>query len=226
MMITIRPLSGWPREGGLTPAHERQQALFQSNQRKTLELLEYEVSKLGGEAIVVELAVERTDIRVDGWLKKGAVPRHPGVVVTFDTRYGRRSVPRDKFLNWRHNVHAVARTLERLRDIDRWDSKQTGEQYEGFRPALEAGPIPGGPMGDVDAVRFIFEAAGMPIGDLTDPSDLQVAYRRAAKNLHPDQGGDLVAFQTLQRARDILSAEPAASNADVHHPARGMRSRR
>ena len=95
-----------------------------------------------------------------------------------------------------------------------------------FRPALKAAAITGARMRNMDAERFTLEDAGPSIGCLPDPSDLQVAYRRAAKNLHPDQGGDLVAFQTLQRARDILSAEPAASNADVHHPARGMRSRR
>lgn len=37
-----------------------------------------------------------------------------------------------------------------------------------------------------------------------DAATLQAAYRSAAKQLHPDRGGDARAFQRLQEARDQL----------------------
>ena len=51
-------------------------------------MLDRELSKLGAHSVVIELALDEGDIRLDGLPRADARPRHPGVIVSFDSKHG------------------------------------------------------------------------------------------------------------------------------------------
>jgi hypothetical protein len=48
------------------------------------------------------------------------------------------------------------------------------------------------------------ELLGLPLGRPLAPGEIHQAFRRSAKRLHPDAGGDAKAFLALSAARDAL----------------------
>jgi hypothetical protein len=110
------------------------------NWDQTLRELEYEVWALGGRDIVIGVGLTEYDIRQDGAPRANARPMaHPGVEISFDSRYGRLTYATDVFTDWRDNVRAVAKGLEALRAVERWGVAKRGQQYAGFA-MLTAGP--------------------------------------------------------------------------------------
>jgi len=53
-----------------------------------MRLLERELDHLGARNAVIELSLEEAEIRIDGWPRASARPNDPGVVVSFDSKYG------------------------------------------------------------------------------------------------------------------------------------------
>jgi hypothetical protein len=53
------------------------------------------------------------------------------------------------------------------------------------------------------------EMLGLPLGVRLAATDIHQAFRRTAKRLHPDAGGDAHAFLALSAARDALMHPPA-----------------
>lgn len=153
MSYTLRPLPTWPH----AETNPRRNAQFKSPGRRdpesghyrpgtrinwdqTLRELEYEVWALGGDDILIGVGLTEYDIRQDGAPRANARPMaHPGVEVSFDSRYGRLTYATDVFTDWRDNVRAVAKGLEALRAVERWGVAKRGQQYAGFA-LLTAGP--------------------------------------------------------------------------------------
>jgi curved DNA-binding protein CbpA len=52
------------------------------------------------------------------------------------------------------------------------------------------------------------EMLGLPLGRQLAPTEIHQAFRRSAKRLHPDAGGDAHAFLALSAARDALMHAP------------------
>ena len=223
MNATFRPLEGWPKEG-FDPDRSRERSRFDSLWQSTLDLLRYELDRLGADAVVVKLALGNRDIRRDGYPKANARPEHPGVVVEWQIGEAWYRRAAEKYDRWQDNVRAIALTLEALRAVERWGAV-SGEQYEGFRLELEAGalgiegeagegatrastamPIPRrGRMGRREAADFLREHGRVTYDPLdADTEFVESAYRRAAHKLHPDAGGDAEEFRKLQEARDVL----------------------
>lgn len=179
MTHTFRPLPTWPH-GVSTP---RRNAQFKSPGRvvegeyrpgtrvswdQTLRELEYEVWALGGADILIGVGLSEADIRQDGLPRANArAMSHPGVEVSFDSRYGRLTYATDVFTDWRDNVRAVAKGLEALRAVERWGVAKRGEQYAGFA-MLTAGP------GLVELGRELVERYG--------------SMKDALRATHPDTG--------------------------------------
>lgn len=231
MNATFRPLEDWPKEG-FEPHRNRERSRFDSHWQATLDLLRYELAKLGADAVVVQLALGDRDIRRDGYPKANARPDHPGVVVEWQIGEAWYRRAAEKYDDWQDNVRALALTLEALRAVERWGAV-SGEQYEGFRLELEAGrpgiegeagergqagvtPSPQGRhplLTREEAAQFVLERVPQPrvtvprlLDDLREgyTDGLTGAYRVAAKKLHPDAGGDPEVFRKLQEARDVL----------------------
>lgn len=193
------PLEHWPRKF----TSNRRRSQFDSSYSQTLDKLKGELSKLGARNVVIQVALDPRDIRRDGWPRADARrPKHPGVVVSFDSRHGPLSYVCDAFFDWEDNLRGIAMTLERLRLVDLYGVTSSGEQYKGWA----ALPAPDGDVTTVEqAATFIERYSGISVISIKgDAVEFRSAYRAAARKLHPDVGGDTIAFQRLQSAHDIL----------------------
>lgn len=116
-----------------------------------------------------------------------------GVAVWADIDGERRVFACDRWDRIGSNIHAIGKTIEALRGIDRWGvADAAANALEGFK----ALPEPARPADWWDVLKVARDA---------DRDAVDIAYRVLAKRLHPDAGGDAGAFAELadayQRAR-------------------------
>lgn len=219
----VVPIERWPGE----QTKERQAHRFRTSYRaswgratrsgvdwsSTTDLLARELEHLDAENILLQMAVTDRDIRNDGWIRANARPEHPGVILTFDSKFGPLSYPCDTYTDWQANVRAIAVSLEWLRGVDRHGVSKRGEQYRGWGQLPPAGGSTA-TMTTAAAARIIVEAAGWDPDDGDDvqdvqdfPDDFRAYYRDAARNTHPDRaGGSTERFQLIQEAKRVLEA--------------------
>jgi hypothetical protein len=199
LRLVARPIVTWP--GLITETRTR--SPFSAGWGDTTYLLRREAAQLDAPEIVLQLAVGEGGIRNDGWIRADARPEHPGVIVSIESRQGPLSFPCDAFTDWQSNVRAIALGMEALRRVDRYGITKRGEQYDGWKAI---GPAA---MTADDAARILIDAAGA--GGTWDPEDIIGArplisdlYRRAARVLHPDAGGDPEVFARVAEAKTLL----------------------
>lgn len=202
--FSFRPLSSWP--GERTPRAARKKAPFSAGYGRTLDDLERELKHLGGRDIIIEAETTFEHIRNDGRLRSSAVLAGPGIVLSFDSRFGPLRYACDTFADWRDNLRAIALTLERQRAIDRYGATRRGEQYVGWSALPPGGSSMRPAMTVEEAARFIDPLAFA--GIVRDPEQYRAAYRSCAKRMHPDAGGSAEEFTRLQEAKRVL---------DKHH---------
>jgi hypothetical protein len=201
MTLSIRPIVVWP--GELRTSAQRIRSPFQSPYSDTMTLLERELRMLRARVAVVQLAVNEGQVRRDGGLYARAMPDHPGVILSFDTKAGHFRYAADRFTHWHDNLRAIALGLEALRKIERYGIGSGTEQYTGFLQ-LDAGPRP--PL-------TVDEAVSLFAGLLT-VSEKYVRdrwwdrrddfWRTASKLTHPDTGGDAESFKRMREALRLL----------------------
>lgn len=216
MTVTFRQL-GDDWQGPITT--DRRLTPFTAGWEDTVNLLHIEVAALGEERhplIVVQVDADRLSFRQDGrGLLASATLVSPRVVVSFDTRHGPLRYQADRFnarrngQGWRHNVRAIALTLQALRAVDRWGVGGRGEQYRGWTALGAGGPYASsGSLGDARGLllRWWSEADGPAPAHPLDwtPGAVRAAYRRAAAGTHPDVGGNADMFRAVTAARDLL----------------------
>lgn len=218
-VMKMGPIREWP--GELTPASKRIAAPFKSenpNQSysrvptplsNTLEILERELRMLGAKDKELLVAMNVNDFRNDGYPRAQAKAEHPGVILTFVSKYGTQSYPCDTFIRWQDNLRAVALTLEAFRKIDRYGVTKSGDQYRAFL-AIEGGrAMPAGIVSEAQAFDIILKSAGN--GDL-EPTWMEMpalakVIRRAKRLTHPDLvGGGGSALQRVNEAEEFLRA--------------------
>ena len=201
MQVRFRPIREWP--GALTKY--RQNDRFDTSWNSTLRQLETELTKLGAKDVVIEIALGERDIRIDGWPRSGANPSHPGVIVSFDSKYGPLRYMTDVFFDWRANLRAIVLGLEALRKVDRYGITRRGEQYTGWK-ALGSGIAMGASqMTYEEAIKLIWILGGKDAAP-ADPSSDEIndMYRQAAKLNHPDNGGREENFKKLYEAAKVV----------------------
>ena len=203
MQVRFRPISTWPGER----TGSRTWSRFKASWPATLNLLERELEHLQARDVVIEVALREDQIRIDGWPRAGATPTHPGVVVSFDSKYGPLRYATDVFHHHEANVRAIALGLEALRKVDRYGITRRGEQYTGWK-ALPSSTIAldaGGPSTKQEAAKIIADGARCSWETVLDNEiEARLAYRAAVKRLHPDTGGDAESFRRLQKAKELL----------------------
>lgn len=177
MTITFRPLERWDRRANVARPHSPFKAPYQA----TIDLLERETRMLGARLVIVELAIQEGDIRLDGQPYASTKPAHPGVTVAFDSRHGSLKYTADKFATWQENLRAIALGLEALRKVDRYGMTSRGEQYAGWKA------LPSGENSLRDKGTELIRRHG--------------GVREALKATHPDHGGDPAEFAAVQAAR-------------------------
>jgi hypothetical protein len=207
----IRPLVAWtdPETKG-----RRSSSRFRATWQDTLDFLGAEIEKVGGkEPVVIQVDVQEGDIRLDGMLRANAKVGHPGVVVSFESRFGPLRYATDAYEkdwaeampSWQANLRAIALTLEALRAIDRWGVSKRGEQYRGWRAI--AGPAPTFSSAD-EALRWMRKYAIDELGLVLPAAVTQspkALYRAMAMKMHPDQGHPRADWDRLDEARRMLT---------------------
>jgi hypothetical protein len=180
--FTLRPLPTWPYP---QTRNRRGPFTFKADFNATLALLAFELNYLDGSRPIIAAGFDDVDLRLDGMPRAHAIPLHPGVEISFDTRaHGRLVYATDVCDRWQHNVRSIALGLEALRAVDRYGITRRGEQYAGWRQ-LTTG-VDGGPS--LERGRALIREAGSVVD--------------AIKATHPDAGGDPVDFQSVTMARE------------------------
>lgn len=209
MILTYRPLEHYPG----TPTARRVYGPFgRATWNSTLDKLEHELEALRATNVVLMMDLTEADLRLNGQIRVGARPATPRVVLAFGSIHGPLQYACDRFHDWQDNVRGIAHGLEALRKLERYGIASRGEQYTGWK-ALGAG-IAMGPatMTLEEAARFVAVSAnGMNDADwiyIVDDSEYRESmYRMAAKQLHPDQGGDEELFKRLVEAKRVLDEQ-------------------
>lgn len=185
---------GWPR----TPDGARRRAPYTFGQPRRIyqsgaadaparDFLLDELRRLGARNVVLSTNVE---LRQDGLpYARRRTPDDPGVAVYFTLDGESRCIPCDRWDRVADNLYAVARTISALRQLDRDGThRMVSAAFSGFKALPEAGS--GTPW---------WEVLGVVSGE-RDPEVLKRFYRLQAAKLHPDRGGDPVAFAALTSA--------------------------
>ncbi len=167
------------------------------DQTATLKLLRKELKFLEAKNVVLQIAVPAESITINGRMKENRnAPSHPGVIMSFDSKYGPLAYPADRFKTWQANVRAIAVSLENLRRVDRYGVTQTGEQYSGFKQ------IPA-KVGGIDPHELVAGWAGWNV-DGVKAEPLR-ALRLAKRAAHPDsEHGSEVAFKDVVAAGEMI----------------------
>lgn len=168
--------SGWPR----TEPLKREQSRFDTTVARALEFVEEEVRRLGGKQLVISSNCTLGNMR----------PEDPGVCAYFIYQGASAGIPCDRWRKAEDNLHAIAKTIEALRGIERWGAKHMVKAaFTGFA----ALPAPGNTTGR--SWREVLEAVE---GDTL--VDVKAKYRKLSAKRHPDKGGSEEAMSELNWA--------------------------
>lgn len=207
--LNVAPIRVWP--GALTRNRTRSQ--FKAGMGDTLLLLDRELwhlTETRSQRASMELlvAIPAGDAwRLDGRPRANAVPEHPGVILSLDSKFGHLSYPCDTFTTWQDNLRAIALALEALRKVDRYGVTKRGEQYRGFL-AIEATAAPAGFSTVDDALAFLGNYNSLGVAEMRVIAGAPArALRRAQRETHPDHGGDPALFQRVSLAEAKLREE-------------------
>lgn len=181
-MVEAYPLQ-WPVGKPRTEYPDKSR--FSTEPRRARELLLEEIERLGGSLPVIS---SNLPLRRDGLPKLSTPqPRDTGVAVYFLLNGQQMCFACDRWALVHDNMLAIAKTIEALRGIERWGSTEMAQAaFVGFT----ALPAP----------ASCWDVLGIVPG--SSPAEIDSAYRRKAKELHPDVGGDVVLMAGLNKARD------------------------
>lgn len=215
MQIRFHALPVWQLE----ETRPRKKPGFSVTWDQTLKLLDRELRELAATKVVIQAGFGEGQIRMDGWPRSMAKTSHPGVVVSFDSKYGPLRYATDTFTEarvwipasrrnsdrggyremagYQANLRAIALGLEALRKVDRYGITKSGEQYTGWKQLTGESGSTTKEQALAVIGRFA-ELDGRPIG---------VAVREAIMNAHPDRGGSNEDFHLVKIAREFLMAE-------------------
>jgi hypothetical protein len=189
--------------------------LFRAGWDDTLKLLAREIEYLdGSEPVVIQVDAPEAMIRRDGMLHARARVGHPGVAISFTSRFGPLRYATDAYedgyytskglTGWQANVRAIALALEALRAVDRYGVTRRGEQYTGWKALPAAGNRPVFDTAQA-AIRWMRDMR-RDHGNYANGGGPKEDYRALVKLMHPDKGGDPGEWDKLDSARQVLSA--------------------
>lgn len=179
--------AGWPRTA--KPVRSRFDVTLAQARDELLD----EIGRLGGAHVVIS---SNLPTRRDGLpYADRRAPADTGVAVYFVLEGRQRVFACDRWDDVGDNIRAIQRTLEALRGIDRWGaSEMMARAFEAF-VALPPAPSCWTDLGleRATATREMVAAA----------------FRRLAKDAHPDHGGSAELMARLTAARDAAMDEIA-----------------
>lgn len=188
-MIDAYPLAWpahWPRSD--YPVHSQFKNPSVVSARR---LVLSELDRLGASDVVISSNME---LNRDGWPSaRQRRMNDTGVAVYFKLNGEERCIPSDKYITVEDNLHAVGRTIEALRSLERWGTGQIMEAaFRGFKALPAAGDA------TVSSQRVWHEVLQVSPG--ADIDIIEAAYKRLLHKVHPDKGGSIAQFQEVQDA--------------------------
>lgn len=181
--------AGWPR----TPPGERTWSAFRSGgarvtQSNANERILRQIRLLGATHLVISANVAYTRAGTPHANRRR--PDDAGVAVYF--RLAVDGEPRvlacDRWLSIPENMAAIAAHIDAMRGTDRWGVGSLSRAFDAYK----ALPAPAPAWHEV-----------LGVGELAAHDTVRSAYRRLAREHHPDRGGDPAAFHAVQDAWDI-----------------------
>lgn len=178
--------ASWPR------TQYPQSSKFKCTLAETRDLMFAEIHRLGGKNVILSTNVE---LRLDGLpYANRRDPVDTGVAVYFERKGNQMVFACDRWGSVRENIRSIQKTIEALRGIDRWGASNMMERaFTGFMAI--AGPAP----------RRWHDILG--VNSDADASQIKSAYRRKARECHPDNGGSAELMAELNAARDQAVAQ-------------------
>ncbi len=158
-----------------------------------------EIRKLGGTLPVIS---SNAQYRLDGmpYARQGYIG-DVGVAVYFQRNRKPMVFACDNYWTVQDNIHAIAKTIEALRAIERHGSSSMMERaFTGFT-ALPAPIVAGMKRPWRDVLEFFDSPRAL------SADDIEARYRRLAAKHHPDKGGDTAKMAELNVARDEAMKE-------------------
>jgi hypothetical protein len=187
-MIEAYPLS-WPAEYPRTTRKKNSQ--FKTSLARARDFVKDEIRRLGGKQPVISTNVPLKndgDLRAD-WSRYKL--DDTGAAVYFMHNDKQVCLCCDTYVRVHENLHAIGRTIEALRQIDRDGvSDFLNRAFTGFVAIPETSSF---------NQKSIWEILGLPVIP-AEESDIHVAFKRQSKKVHPDAGGTEAAFHELQEA--------------------------
>jgi hypothetical protein len=179
------PLS-WP-VNQIKPAH-RSRSQFKATYDRAFRKLNDELRQLGVKEFLVS---SNARSRADGLPRGDDAERlqDPSVAIYFDLKGTETVFACGKWDQLRHNVYAIAMTLEAMRAMKRWGAAETKQQFRGFAALPDAGGTSGKQWWTV-----------LGLNTVATVDQIREQYRTLAKLRHPDAGGTTEQFQELQWA--------------------------
>lgn len=188
-MIEAYPLC-WPND--YPRSKSQKDSRFTTTLGRARDYVKEEIRRIGGKNPVISTDVPLKndgDLRAD-WQKYKL--DDTGVAVYFEYYGSPVCLCCDTYKKVYDNLHAVGRTIEALRQIDRDGvSDFLKRAFTGFTALPEPGTAMKRNCWDV-----------LNLSATRDKEAIHNKYRELAKEMHPDKGGSTEAFCELQEARD------------------------
>lgn len=176
------------------PAGKSYTASYQLTVADALARLQRELDLLGANQYVLSTNLA---VRLDGLPRSGqAEPDDRGVALYFHLGDRPHCLPCDRYDRVADNIAAIAKHIEATRAIERYGVANVSEMFAGF----EALPPPR--SDHWSEVLGVYRTASV--------DDINLAYRRKAKDAHSDTGGSDAAMSRLNVARDAALKERGA----------------
>lgn len=175
-MIDAYPLS-WPAGKPRTPRHKVEYSRFEPGSRPTeVANIQAEIRRLGGRNVIVSTNLR---LRNDGMpYARDRAPDDAGVAVYFDYGGGQKCFACDRWRTIEENLRAIFKSIEAIRGLERWGSKDFVEAaFTGFA----ALPAPG--QQTARPWRAVFD---MPSDWKPSTAEVTARYRDLAKERQHD----------------------------------------
>lgn len=193
-MIEAYPLAwppGWPRTDYPVWSQFKSPTVASARQ-----LVLRELDRLGATDVIISSNME---LNKDGWpAARQRRMTDTGVAVYFMLDGEERCIPADKYHTVEENLHAIGRTIEALRSLERWGTGQIMKAaFRGFT-ALPPGGDPNSPI--YAPAQPWYEV--LEVSPTASPEIIRAAFRSKATKAHPDSGGSVEEFNRIKNAHD------------------------
>lgn len=190
-MIDAFPLQ-WPTGRARTPEHKVKWGnLNKMPSGRIRSLLVKELQLMGSDGFVISSNVE---IRRDGLPYSGQkAPADAGVVLYFRRKGVDIAISCDAWATVDANLRAIGLTIEAIRGMERWGTEEMVDRaFVGFKALPEKTIV------TPHQSKLWYEV--LEVAPTASPAIIKAAYRQQLLMHHPDQGGEVAAFNEVQKA--------------------------